>query len=66
MNRDTGRYMLLAMRAMIRGAVKTARAMDNLHGMYQDSEQYITARHTIRDYWVVYRVSMKIYKESGL
>jgi hypothetical protein len=62
---DTGRLMLLAMRSMIRSAIKTARAMDDLHDMYADSEQYITARHTIRDYWHVYRVAMTIQKEVG-
>jgi hypothetical protein len=62
---ETGRLMLLAMRAMIRGAIKTARAMDDLHEMYADSEQHITIRHTIRDYWKIYRIAMTIQKEVG-
>lgn len=62
---DTGRLMVIAMRQMIRSAIKTARAMDDLHKMYADSEQYITARHTIRDYWQVYRIAMMIKKEVG-
>lgn len=62
---DTCSIMLRAMRYMIRDAIMVARAMDAVRDMYQDSEQYITARHTIRDYWHVYRVAMTIQKEVG-
>lgn len=62
---DTGRLMLLAMRAMIRGAIKTARTMNRLHETIPENEQYLTAIHTVRDYWQVYRIAMTIQKEVG-
>lgn len=62
---DTGRLMVIAMRQMIRSAIRVARKMDAVRDMYQDSEQYITARHVIRDYWQVYRIAMTIKKEVG-
>lgn len=64
MYRDTGRYILIAIRHMLRDAIKTARMMDDVHDRYKDNEQYLTARHTVRDYWHIYRVAMSVRKDA--
>ena len=63
---DSGAHILITMRAMIRGAIKTARKMDEVRKLYGDCHQSETWRNIIQSHWYMYDAAKGTYKMTKM